>query len=52
MADSNNDTKPGTANASRKFSKMSAGEKIVFIGQFVIFLVTFGFAYPNLLSPD
>ncbi len=38
--------------ANKKSSAMSVGEKLVFFGKFVIFLVTFGFAFGNLLADD
>ena len=36
--------------ASKKFGEMNIGEKIVFTGMLVIFICTFGFAFPTLLS--
>jgi hypothetical protein len=36
--------------ASPKFVDMSIGGKIVFIGKFIIFLCSFGFAFPTLLN--
>ena len=35
---------------SKKFKDMGAGEKIVFIGKLIIFLCTFGFAFPLILN--
>jgi hypothetical protein len=35
---------------SKKFKAMGAGEKIVFLGKLTIFLCTFGFAFPLILS--
>lgn len=34
----------------RKFSEMAAGEKLAHLGKLIIFLCTFGFAFPNILS--
>lgn len=34
----------------KKFSAMGAGEKLVFIGKVCVFLLTFGFAFPTVLS--
>lgn len=33
-----------------KFSKMSGGEKLRHVGKVIVFLLTFGFAFPNILS--
>ena len=35
---------------TRKFKDMGAGEKVVFIGKLTIFLCTFGFAFPLILT--
>ena len=35
---------------SKKFDQMSGGEKIVFVGKLIIFLCSFGFAFPTLLN--
>ncbi|MDB5862488.1 MAG: hypothetical protein JWO70_294 [Betaproteobacteria bacterium] len=35
---------------STKFKDMSVGSKIVFVGKFIIFLCSFGFAFPTLLN--
>ena len=39
-----------TTTDSKKFGQMSGGEKIAFIGKLIIFLCTFGFAFPTLLN--
>ena len=39
-----------TATDSKKFKDMGAGEKIVFTGKLVVFLCSFGFAFPLLLN--
>ena len=47
----NQDTKTGAGQpARRKFSEMSAGGKLVHIGKIIVFLITFGFAFPTLFS--
>ena len=46
-----NSAAPNTAAApSPKFKDMSIGGKIVFIGKFIIFVCSFGFAFPTLLN--
>lgn len=35
---------------SKKFSQMNGSEKLQFLGKLVLFFVTFGFAFANLLS--
>ena len=35
---------------SKKFAQMDAGEKLQFMGKLVLFFVTFGFAFANILS--
>lgn len=37
---------------NKKFGAMSGGEKIYFVGAFVVFLCTAGFVFPNILSSD
>ena len=37
---------------SRPFSSMGSGEKVKFCAQLVVFLCTFGFAFPTLLHSD
>lgn len=38
---------------NRKYKEMSAGQKIVFVGKLILFICSFGFAYPTLLNdPD
>ena len=40
-------------SSDKKFGQMSGGEKIVFLGKLIIFLGTFGFAFPTILhDPD
>jgi hypothetical protein len=34
----------------KKFGEMTIGEKIVYTGKVIIFLASFGFAYPNVLT--
>ena len=36
--------------ADKKFSQMSVFEKIKHIGKVVVFLLSFGFIYPNIFS--
>jgi len=44
-------TAPNTAVApSLKFKDMSIGGKIVFLGKLIIFICSFGFAFPTLLN--
>jgi hypothetical protein len=38
------------AAASPKFKDMGIGAKLVFVVKFVIFLCSFGFAFPTLLN--
>lgn len=38
------------AVSGRKFSKMSSGEKLRHVGKVIVFLLTFGFAFPNIFS--
>ena len=38
------------AAASPKFKDLSVGGKIVFLSKLVVFLCSFGFAFPTLLS--
>jgi hypothetical protein len=35
---------------SKKFNQMGIVEKIVFVGKFIIFVASFGFAFPLLLN--
>jgi hypothetical protein len=39
----------GTAE-SKKWGRMSAGQKAAFVGKLCIFLITFGFAFPTMLN--
>ncbi len=39
-----------TVNATPAFKSMNFFQKTVFVGKVAIFLVTLGFAYPNILS--
>jgi hypothetical protein len=42
---------PGSAVATdHKFRDMSGGQKIVFVCKLVVFLCTFGFVFPTLLT--
>ena len=36
--------------STRKFSNMSGAEKLKYIGKVIVFIVTFGFAFPTLFS--
>jgi hypothetical protein len=46
-----NSAAPNTpAASSPKFKDMGIGGKIVFIGKFIIFVCSFGFAFPTLLN--
>lgn len=38
------------ASDSKKFKDMGAGEKVAFVGKLVVFLCSFGFAFPLLLN--
>jgi hypothetical protein len=38
------------ASDSKKFNQMGIGEKIVFVGKFILFVCSFGFAFPLLLN--
>ena len=33
----------------KKFAQMTGGEKIIFLGKLILFLATFGFAFPTIL---
>jgi hypothetical protein len=35
---------------SKKWGRMSAGQKAAFVGKLCIFLITFGFAFPTMLN--
>jgi hypothetical protein len=35
---------------SKRFSEMTAGEKIAHIGKVIVFFFSFGFAFPNIFS--
>jgi hypothetical protein len=51
MANQTQQAKAGSAKPTKpKFSEMSTGGKLAHIGKIVIFVVTFGFAYPSLFS--
>jgi hypothetical protein len=39
-----------TSTRSRKWKDLHAGEKVAFVGKLMIFLITFGFAFPTLLN--
>ena len=39
-----------TQQSRQKFSDMSAGGKLAHVGKIVIFVITFGFAFPGLFS--
>lgn len=44
--------KSALSDTSRLWRDLSAGQKLVFIGKLIIFLCTFGFAYPNLMDKE
>jgi hypothetical protein len=33
----------------KKFGQMTGGEKIAFLGKLIVFICTFGFAFPTIL---
>ena len=39
-------------DTTMKWNKMNIAGKLVFMGKLVVFLCTFGFAYPNLLLDE
>ncbi len=41
-----------SAKPKRKFSQMSATQKGVFVLKVMVMVVTFGFAFPNILSGE
>ena len=43
---------PDNINAvrGRKFSDMNGSEKLVYLGKVIVFIVSFGFAFPTLFS--
>jgi len=51
MANQTQQAKAGPAKPAKpKFSEMSTGGKLAHIGKIVIFVISFGFAYPSLFS--
>ena len=40
----------GSAAPAKRFSDMNASEKLVHIGKVIMFLLSFGFAFPNIFS--
>lgn len=51
MASQNQQAKAGTSEpAKQKFSEMSTSGKAVHIGKIIIFVISFGFAFPGLFS--
>ena len=50
MAYTNSAAPDTAAGSSLKFKDMSIVGKIVFVGKLVIFLCSFGFAFPTLLN--
>ena len=50
--DQKDDLKPGDVNAitGRKFSEMKGLEKATFVCKVIVFVLTFGFAFPNIFS--
>ena len=45
-------SKSDVTNTDGKWRDLSAGQRIVFFGKLIIFLCTFGYAYPNLLHQE
>ena len=43
-------TETSKSPSKMKFSQMSVGGKLVFFGKLIVFFVTLGFAFPNLLA--
>lgn len=35
---------------TKRYKNMGFGEKIIFVGKLILFLVSFGFAFPLLMS--
>ena len=35
---------------TRKFSDMNGSEKLIYLGKVIVFIITFGFAFPTLFS--
>ena len=35
---------------TKRYSEMNAGEKLAHIGKVIVFLLSFGFAFPNIFS--
>ena len=50
--DQKDQPRSSTVNAvtAKRFSQMTAGEKIKHIGKTIVFLLTFGFVFPTILS--
>lgn len=44
--------KSALLDTSRKWHDLSFGQKIAFIGKLIIFLCTFGYAFPNLMDTE
>jgi len=40
------------SNTDAKWSELSGGQRLVFCGKLIIFLCTFGYAFPNLLYQE
>ena len=38
------------AITAKRFSQMTGVEKVAFIGKVIVFVLTFGFAFPNVFS--
>jgi hypothetical protein len=43
---------PSASQPAKKWREMRVWEKLVFIGKAFVFVLTGGFAYPNLFSDD
>jgi hypothetical protein len=38
--------------STRKFLSMNSGEKLAYLCKVIVFLISFGFAFPNIFSED
>ncbi len=50
MANQTQQSKSAAAAAKPKFSDMSTGDKMKHVGKVIIFVISFGFAFPSLFS--
>jgi len=44
--------KSDLGNTDGKWRDLSGGQRVVFFGKLIVFLCTFGYAYPNLLHQE